>query len=76
MPEPTAFEKLNVEAERQGLRVHLTAEGTGRRARLGEVRIVGSDGEEVTGMRITPRRDLQRTAAALLSFLEARRAEA
>lgn len=69
----TAYERLHREAERQGFRVLLTHQGTGTRSRLGRLVVGDGEGNEVGALRVRPDRPLEATAAALLTFLEAKR---
>lgn len=66
------FEELNLEAERQGCRVHLELEGAGDNARHSRIAVLDRDGEELAGLRIGSR-GTERTAEALLRFMRARR---
>lgn len=66
------FEELNAEAERQGCRVHLELEGAGDDARLSRIVVLDRDAGELAGLRIGAR-GTERTSAALLRFLRARR---
>ena len=76
-----AYEELHREAERQGLRVHLEAEGVGARARLKRLAVLEVDPADTSGERLREvvalrvgGRSLERTAGACLAFLQARRA--
>ena len=65
------FEELNLEAERQGCRVHLELAGAGDEARLSRIVVLDREGEELAGLRVGAR-GTERTALALLRFMRAR----